>query len=216
MKNTFHTQSWYLALLLGIVLALVGVGVATAASNLIPEELLGSQIGSTGQRGHSSNSLDTRARTAGGNIDSTHKWAWGTNIGWINFKPDSGGVSVYPDHLEGYAWGENVGWIRLGSHEGGGAHTYANTTADNYGVNREDSGELSGYAWGPNIGWINFDPAEGGVSIVPQSGVFEGYAWGENVGWISFKGGSGGTSYGVVTTFRIYFVYLPIILRTNP
>lgn len=131
-----------------------------------------------------------------GYVDPTGKWAWGTNIGWLNFNPTHGGVTVYDDHLEGYAWAENVGWIRLGTHEGGGAHTYANDAAGTYGVNNDGAGHLSGYAWGTNIGWINFSPTHGGVSIDPETGEFDGYAWAENVGWISFNG----DSYQVTTT----------------
>jgi len=138
---------------------------------------------------------------AAGNIDSTYKWAWGTNVGWINFNPTHGGVTVYSDHLEGYAWAENVGWIRLGTYTGGSPHTYANTTKDNYGVNRDANGNLSGYAWGTNVGWINFHPTHGGVTIDPAGGSFDGYAWAENVGWIHFKG-TGAIAYNVVTEFR--------------
>jgi hypothetical protein len=127
-----------------------------------------------------------QALAATGNIDPVNKWAWGTNVGWINFRPDHGGVTVYPDHLEGYAWGENIGWIRLGSYTGGGAHTYGNTSNTDYGVNRDASGHLSGYAWNTNVGWINFSPTHGGVTIDPATGSFDGYAWGENVGWIRF------------------------------
>jgi hypothetical protein len=134
-----------------------------------------------------------------GNIDPVKKWAWGTNIGWINFSPEHGGVTVYADHLEGFAWAENVGWIRLGSHSGGGTHTYDNTTKDNYGVNRDALGNLSGYAWGTNIGWINFNPSHGGVIIDPNSGSFDGSAWAENVGWIKLKNGS--PAYNVATSF---------------
>ena len=48
---------------------------------------------------------------AAGNVTG---YAWGTNVGWINFNPDDyGGVTVYTNHLEGYVWGENIGWIRL-------------------------------------------------------------------------------------------------------
>jgi hypothetical protein len=50
---------------------------------------------------------------AAGNINTTDKWAWGTNVGWVNFSPTDGGVTVYDDHLEGYAWAENIGWIHL-------------------------------------------------------------------------------------------------------
>ena len=134
-----------------------------------------------------------------GNIHSTEKWAWGTNIGWISFRPAHGGVTVYEDHLEGYAWGENVGWIRMGTHTGGGSYTYANSSKDDYGANRDPSGNLSGYAWGTNAGWINFNPTHGGVTIDPITGSFAGYAWGENVGWISFKN-AGAVAYNVVAT----------------
>ncbi len=127
---------------------------------------------------------------AAGNIDATNKYAWGTNVGWINFAPDNGGVTVFSDHLEGDAWGENVGWIRLGTHTGGGTHTYANDAAGTYGVNNDGVGNLSGYAWGTNIGWINFAPTNGGVWADPVTGAFEGYAWGENVGWIRFQNAS--------------------------
>jgi hypothetical protein len=135
---------------------------------------------------------------AAGNIDPSNKYAWGTNVGWINFNPSHGGVTVYADHLEGYAWGENIGWIRLGSHDGG-SHTYGNTSATNYGVNRDTSGNLSGYAWGSNVGWINFNPTHGGVTIDLATGSFDGYAWGENIGWIHFKNVS--PAYNVVTTW---------------
>jgi hypothetical protein len=150
----------------------------------------------------------------GGNIDPVDKWAWSTNAGWINFAPTCTGctgVSVYADHLEGYAWGENIGWIRLGTHTGGGAHTYDNTSATDYGVNRDSSGNLSGYAWGTNVGWINFGPTNGGVTI-DASGSFDGYAWGENIGWIHFKG----TAYNVVAPVSEYHVYLPVVLRNAP
>jgi hypothetical protein len=152
--------------------------------------------------------------TSAAGIDSAAKWAWSTNAGWINFNPSAGGgVAVYGDHLEGYIWAENVGWIRLGTHNGGSPHTYANTGATNYGVNRDPRGSLSGYAWGTNVGWINFAPTNGGVTIDPRTGAFDGYAWGENVGWISLKGGSGATAYGVVTDFHQFQIYLPLVLK---
>jgi hypothetical protein len=149
-------------------------------------------------------------------INPTAKWAWSTNAAWINFNPTAGGnAAVHEDHLEGFIWAENVGWIRLGSHTGGSPHTYDNTNAANYGVNRDNSGRLYGYAWGANVGWITFAPAGGGVTIDPQTGAFAGYAWGENVGWISLKGGSGATAYGVVTSFRHFQIHLPLVLKPS-
>ena len=145
------------------------------------------------------------------NIDPEAKWAWSTNAGWINFNPPNGGVTICADHLEGYAWGENVGWIRLGTYTGGDAHTYGNTSAADYGVNRGEDGKLSGYAWGTNVGWINFDPdGDEGVSMDPVTGDFSGYAWGENVGWIHFNG-SGPVPYKV--SMLLYRIYLSLVLK---
>lgn len=181
----------YPVLLAGVVLALLSVVEAVTASNVYETQKYawGTNVGSTS------------APTAS-NIDSTNKYAWGTNVGWINFNPTNGGVTVYNDHLEGYAWGENVGWIRMGTQSAGGAHTYANSSSSNYGVNNNGSGTLSGYAWGTNVGWINFNPTNGGVTIDPSTGSFDGYAWGENVGWIHFKNTSG-NAYNVVTSWRV-------------
>lgn len=150
---------------------------------------------------------------ASSNIDPVNKYAWSTNVGWINFNPTHGGVTVYADHLEGYAWAENVGWIRLGSYTGGGTHSYDNTSATDYGINRGSDGKLSGYAWSTNAGWINFKPTHGGVTIDPASGSFDGYAWSENVGWIHFRN-AGPAAYGV--SMVIYRIYLPVVMRSAP
>lgn len=128
------------------------------------------------------------------------KWAWSSNAGWINFAPTAlngaftNSVAVYPDHLEGFAWAENAGWIRLGTHTTGGAWIYANTSASDYGVNRNPtSGALSGYAWSSTSGWIKFNPTFGGVTV-DGAGNFTGYAWSENLGWIKFNGTAGGAT----------------------
>ncbi len=152
---------------------------------------------------------------ASGSIDSIMKWAWGTNVGWIDFAPEHGGVTVYDDHLEGYAWGENIGWIHMGTCELGSPCTYPNTSAEDYGVNHDGAGKLSGFAWSSNVGWINFDPdGEEQVLIDPQTGDFSGYALGENIGWISFQNTSLPKAYGVNTTWRqVFRVHLPMVGR---
>ena len=40
-------------------------------------------------------------------------YAWGENVGWINFNPAYGGVTINSStgEFSGYAWGENTGWI---------------------------------------------------------------------------------------------------------
>ena len=119
-----------------------------------------------------------------GNIDTSNKYAWSENAGWLNFRPTNGGVTVHDTYLSGYSWAENIGWIKLGS----GTGPYGNTTSTNWGVNHDNStGALSGYAWSENAGWINFDSTNGLVTIDPSTGKFSGYAWAENVGWIHFK-----------------------------
>src|SRR3989304_804962 len=110
------------------------------------------------------------------NIDPDNngsQYAWGENVGWINFEPSQGpGVTVSDTAVSGYAWGENIGWINLNPTTGG--------------VVNDGNGNLSGYAWGENVGWINFNPVGAGVKIDPATGVFSGMAWGENIGWINF------------------------------
>jgi hypothetical protein len=144
------------------------------------------------------------------NVDPESRWAWSTDAGWIDFNPLHGGVTVCPDHLEGYAWGENVGWIRLGTADGCNTHTYANSAPTDYGVNRDSDGTLSGYAWGTDVGWIDFAPADGGVHIDPATGQFVGHAWGENVGWVSFHS-AGPVPYGV--SMKIYRIFLSLAIK---
>jgi PKD repeat protein len=120
-----------------------------------------------------------------GDIDGTQNFAWSENAGWINFMPSDGGLAVYAAYLNGFAWCETAGWISLGS----GAGPYGNTSASDYGVNIDSSGNLSGYAWAENAGWINFRPTDGGVSIAAD-GTFSGFAWSGTLGWINFQNAS--------------------------
>jgi len=107
------------------------------------------------------------ASSTDGTIDSTYKYAWGKNTGWINFGTTGGNVHVTDSALTGYAWSDNYGWINL------------NPTKS--GVTNDGAGTLSGYAWGENLGWINFN----GVTI-NSSGEFTGSASGDVSGQISF------------------------------
>ncbi len=108
------------------------------------------------------------------------RYAYGENVGWLNFKPNQGpGVTVSDDRLTGFVWAENIGWINLSP------STYG-------GVINDVIGRLSGYAWCENVGWINFnpkvlgDPNRYGV-IIDHEGNLAGWAWGENIGWIHFQ-----------------------------
>ncbi|MBN8645784.1 MAG: hypothetical protein J0L61_11170 [Planctomycetes bacterium] len=127
-------------------------------------------------------------------VSPVRKWAWGENIGWLNWRDANGGlqgVRHSRSFLSGFIWGENVGWINVGNGAPSGG-TYANINNTNFGVNvNPDTGECSGFAWGENIGWINFSTVSSlgaqGARYDAFSGRFSGFAWGENVGWINLN-----------------------------
>lgn len=123
-------------------------------------------------------------------IDPADKYAWSESSGWVNHRANHGETLVFDDHLEGHAWAENIGWVKLGSYSGGGAHSYANGSASDWGVNHDGAGNLSGYGWSETAGWINFNPSHGQVTIDPATGDFDGYAWAENLGWVHFQNAS--------------------------
>lgn len=97
------------------------------------------------------------ASETNGTIDTTDKYAWGENIGWINFGCSNCSVSVTDQGLTGNAWSPQYGWINLDPLQSG--------------VENNAEGVLSGFAWSSNLGWIDFT----GVTI-NSSGEFLGYA----------------------------------------
>jgi hypothetical protein len=121
-------------------------------------------------------------------IDPVNKFAWGENVGFINWADAPAPATPFIDagFLSGFIWGENIGWINLGNGNG----PYANTTGLNFGVNISGSNNLFGFAWGENVGWINF---AGGALATPSQPAridfannrFRGFVWGENIGWIN-------------------------------
>lgn len=102
------------------------------------------------------------------NISDTDKYAWGDILGWVNFNPTNGNVTVSHSNITGYAWSQNYGWINL--------------SPTNGGILNNGIGDLSGSAWGDSIGWINFD----NVSI-DNAGRFIGVATTESNGSINFN-----------------------------
>ncbi len=107
------------------------------------------------------------AAASTGTIDGTYKYAWGENVGWINFGTTNGNIQIGDSALVGYAWSENYGWINLAPSQSG--------------VKNDGSGNLSGYAWGEKLGYIDF----GGVTI-SSTGTFTGIASGTLSGRINF------------------------------
>ncbi|TWT43882.1 hypothetical protein RAS1_02820 [Phycisphaerae bacterium RAS1] len=142
------------------------------------------------------------AAPADSNIDTTDRFAWSENAGWLNWRDagdpaGSSGVRIGATFLSGFIWAENVGWINLGDGApgsgGGTSQHYANLDGADFGVNRDPlSDELFGYAWSENGGWINFD---GGAAAMPANPAridtaggacrLGGFAWAENLGWIN-------------------------------
>jgi len=120
------------------------------------------------------------ASSTDGTIDSTYKYVWSENGGWLNFGTSEGDVHISDSALLGYAWSENFGWISLNCANDDSCAT------SNYKVANDGEGNLSGYAYGENVGWIDFAPPYGGVTI-NGAGDFYGYAYGENIGWVVFN-----------------------------
>jgi hypothetical protein len=123
------------------------------------------------------------------NIDPAHRFAWGENVGWTNWRDaqdGEAGVYVGSHFLTGAIWAENVGYIRVGHEDGG---PYENTNGGNYGINVTPDGRFWGFGWGENVGWINF--SGGDMASPPQparvrcDGRLDGFVWGENIGWIN-------------------------------
>ena len=134
------------------------------------------------------------ASTTSGTINTSNKYAWGENIGWIDFNATSSAVTVTDSALTGYAYAENIGWISLNC-----SNTSSCGIVD-YKVTNNAEGTLGGYAYSENAGWIDFAPTGSGVTI-DSSGVFGGYAYGENIGWINFNADVNNT-YPVTTDWR--------------
>ena len=118
--------------------------------------------------------------------DDGSQYAYGENIGWLNFEPDivdpNVGATVTSEKLTGFIWAENIGWINLDP----------NDSDPNTGITNDGAGNLSGFAWGENVGWINFDPNVPGDPnhygvTIDIFGNFDGFAWGENIGWLNFN-----------------------------
>ena len=100
------------------------------------------------------------ASTSNGTIDPTYHYAWGENIGFIDFK----NITITDTALSGSIYGENIGWIDLST------------------ITNNSEGTLSGYAWGENIGWVDFSNV-----IIDNNGIFTGSLYGENIGFITFN-----------------------------
>jgi Bacterial TSP3 repeat len=136
------------------------------------------------------------AGDAGTTINATNKFAYGADIGWIDWRGDTNNGAVIGEYVcSGYLYAANVGWIHLGSNAPANGIRYQNNSATDYGVNHDGQGNLNGYAYGANIGWIHFTngTASGLLPLADQprvdlyTGKLSGYAYSANCGWISLS-----------------------------
>jgi hypothetical protein len=125
---------------------------------------------------------------AGTTIDAANRYAWGANLGWMDWRGDTNNGAVIGEYVcSGYIYCANVGWINLGSGAPANQIQYQNNSAADFGVNNDGLGNLSGYAWGANIGWITFEQLSGKPKVNLLTGVLSGYVWSANCGWISLS-----------------------------
>lgn len=85
------------------------------------------------------------ASDSNGTIDPSHKFAWGDNLGWLNFGCDSCNIHISDTRVTGFAWSRQLGWLNL--------------SPDNGSVTNNCQGQLGGKAWSSNLGWLDFSGA---------------------------------------------------------
>jgi len=120
-------------------------------------------------------------------IDPVNRYAYGANLGWMNWYADGVNGAVVTDYvLSGFIYAANVGWINLGSGSPVNGIRYQNLAANDFGVNNDGLGNLRGYAWSANVGWISFE-STGAPRINIYNGQFSGSMWSANCGWISLS-----------------------------
>jgi hypothetical protein len=120
-------------------------------------------------------------------VSVTNKYAYGANIGWMDWRGDTNNGTVIGEYVcSGYIYAANVGWINLGNGSPTNEIYYQNLSTNDFGVNQDGLGNLRGYAWGANIGWINFE-SNGAPKVDLKNGRMTGYAYSANCGWISLS-----------------------------
>jgi len=139
------------------------------------------------------------AAHAASTINATNHYAWGGNLGWIDFRPErpnaGDGFQFGEFSCSGYLWSPNFGWINCGNGSPTNGVQYSNDASADFGVNHTGTGNLYGLAWAPNVGWINFgwwmlEPDNANKPHVNlATGEFSGYAWSANCGWINLGSG---------------------------
>jgi len=130
------------------------------------------------------------ASTTNGTINSTNRYAWSQNIGWIDFGCEECNIAITDFNITGRAWSATNGWIDLED------------------VKNTRTGDLSGTATGEKTGSIDFSD----VSI-DDNGYFRGYANGEITGLINFN--CTNTNSCSISDFKVSTDWKPYDARAN-
>src|SRR5580704_18334990 len=86
-------------------------------------------------------------------IDAANKYAYGANLGWMDWRGDTNNGAVIGEYVcSGYLYSANVGWINLGSGSPANQIQYQNNSASDFGINQDGLGNLRGYAYSANVG----------------------------------------------------------------
>lgn len=158
------------------------------------------------------------ASTASAASISVTGYAWSDTIGWIQFNPTYGGVTLddATGDLNGYAWSDNIGWVSFDATDA----THPSAKINNI-TTCGSSCVVSGWAkaiGADNNGWDGWISMSGAtpaysVNLDKITGNFSGYAWGSDVvGWISFSG----AGYGVTIIPVIPVPTLSVSLSASP
>lgn len=134
------------------------------------------------------------ASPAATTINPVNRFAYGANIGWINWRGDvANGAVIGANVCSGFIWSANCGWIHLGDGTPANGVRYQNNSTTDFGVNHDGAGNLTGYAYGANIGWLTLTnrTATGALYDGPRvnllTGRLSGFVWSANCGWISLS-----------------------------
>ena len=127
-------------------------------------------------------------------INAVNHFAYGANLGWINWRGDvTDGAVIGAFVCSGFIYSANTGWIHLGDGTPANGVRYQNNSAADFGVNHDGIGNRAGSAYGANIGWLTFtNRAANGVAydgpkVDLLTGKFSGFVWSANCGWISLS-----------------------------
>src|SRR6202030_2708496 len=123
------------------------------------------------------------------NINATNAYAWGANVGFVNWRGDGANGGVIGEYvLGGFIYGANIGWINLGSYNPANHIQYQNNSTTDFGVNftkvTSTIANLRGFAYSANIGWINFE-GTGNPTVDLTTNRLHGFAYSANIGWIN-------------------------------